>query len=521
MTLRPAPEPDTPHAPPGKQDGVRRGHAPGADALPGTARHGLTSGSPSPDTARPWSARRPVLWGLLALLLLLGGFGAWAGFTRIAGAVIAPGRVEVEQNRQVVQHPDGGVVVAIHVSEGEVVEAGAVLLRLDGALLQSELTIVEGQFYEILARRGRLSAERDGADTIIFPPELMRMAGLATAPGDQTAQIVQATPGAEASRRPATPPTADPAASASGDGASGDMAALIQGQQRLFDARAETIGQQIEQLDRRRDQIRAQIDGIVAQQAALDLQLGFIMEELTSQQTLLDRGLAQAGRVLALQREAARLEGERGSLRAEVAQAEGRITETTLQILSLSTQRREEAQTQLRDLSVRELELAERRRALRERIDRLEIRAPVGGVVYDLQVTTPRAVLRSAEPVLYLIPQDRPLVIAARINPADVDQISVGQAAVLVFSSFSMRDTPELRGQVTQVSADAFTDQVTGQNFYRAEIELTPEALTALGDRQVLPGMPVDSFISTQARSPLTYLTEPLTDYFRRAFREG
>lgn len=509
MTRRVTPAPHHPSAMP-------------SDALPrGRPADGVARQSGAGNVAdNPLSARRPVLWGLAALLVLVGGFGAWAALSSIAGAVIAPGQVEVEQNRQVVQHPDGGVVVAIHVTEGEVIEAGAVLLRLDGALLQSELTIVEGQFYEILARRGRLTAERDGADTITFPPELMRDVDLVSAAlrpvGEGAAQLAS-------DMAPDTVPDTDPnmvGAPPMAD-ATIDIAGLMLGQQRLFEARSETIGQQIEQLDRRRDQIRAQIDGVNAQQAALDLQLGFILEELTSQQTLLDRGLAQAGRVLALQREAARLEGERGALRAEVAQAEGRITETTLQILSLSTQRREEAQTQLRDLSVRELELAERRRALRERIGRLDIRAPVGGVVYDLQVTTPRAVLRSAEPVLYLIPQDRPLVIAARISPADIDQVSVGQEAGLMFSSFSLRDTPELTGQVTRVSADAFTDPMTGQNYYSAEIELTPAARLALQGRQVLPGMPVDSFIRTTARSPLTYLTEPLTDYFSRAFREG
>ncbi len=427
-----------------------------------------------------WSARRPVLLGLVTLGILVGGFGTWAVMVNISGAVIASGQVEVEQNRQIVQHPDGGVVEAINVTEGQLVAAGDVLFRLDGNMLASELSIVESQFFEILARRGRLTAERDGLDRITFPEELVRVAG----------------------ERP-------------------EVDELMVGQHRLYDARAETIRQQISQLDRRRDQIASQVEGIRAQNHALTRQLEFILEELGAQQTLFERGLAQAPRVLALQREEARLEGQRGALSAELAQAEGRSTEIALQILTLESQRREEAQTQLRDLGVRELELAERRRTLNERMDRLDIRAPVGGLVYNLQVTTPRAVLRPAEPVLFLIPQDRPLVIAARVHPADIDQVYIGQETQLMFSGFSMRDTPELTGRITRVSADAFVDQTTGQGFYRAEIVMSPEAVLALGDRPIVPGMPVDAFIRTADRTPLHYLTEPLTAYITRAFRDG
>ncbi len=427
-----------------------------------------------------FSARGPLILGCLTLAALLGGFGVWSVATTLEGAVVASGRIEVEQHRQVVQHPDGGVVEAIMVAEGQAVAAGQPLIRLDGTLLASELAIVDSQFLEILARRGRLEAERDEAAEPVFPEELVRLSA----------------------DRP-------------------EAAALMEGQRRLFAARADTLARQVEQLDRRIAQTRAQIEGIDAQIAALSDQLALVRSETASVQELLDKGLAQAARLLALQREEARLEGQRGELAAARAASEGRITEIELEALRLAAARREEANTQLRDIGYRELELAERRRALSERLARLEILAPVAGVVMGLGVTTPRAVVRPAEPLLYLIPQDRPLVIAVQVPPIHIDQVQPGQAAVLVFSAFSARTTPELMGRVAVVSADAFTDERTGGTFYRAEILPEPGEVEKLGSLTLLPGMPVEAFIRTEARSPLAYLVKPFTDYFARAFRES
>ncbi|MEZ5777557.1 MAG: HlyD family type I secretion periplasmic adaptor subunit [Paracoccaceae bacterium] len=432
----------------------------------------------SPD--KTLSARGPLLLGALALVLLVGGFGVWSVTTTIAGAVVASGQVEVSQNRQVVQHPDGGVVAEILAEEGQLVEAGAPLIRLDGTLLQSELAIVEGQFFEILARRGRLEAERDETDQIIFPDELVE----------------------NAASRP-------------------DLTLLMDGQQRLFAARAETDVQERDQLARRRSQIASQIDGLASQRVAIDTQLALIDKELIDLKDLLGRGLAQAGRVLALQREQARLEGVAGELDASRAEAAGRMTEIDIEILKIGAENREEATAQLRDLGYRELELAERRRALIEQIDRLEIRAPVSGVIHAMQVTTPRSVLRAADPVLYLVPQDRPLVIATQIAPINVDEVRVGQEVALRFAAFDSRTTPELFGQVSRISADAFTDEATRASFYRAEVVLDPGELAKLEGHSIIPGMPVEVFIRTGDRTPLAYLMKPLAEYFNRAFRES
>ncbi len=425
-------------------------------------------------------ARGHLIIGFIALLILVGGFGAWSMLANISGAVIAMGQVEVDQNRQVIQHLDGGIVAEVLVDEGKAVDAGQVLLRLDSKDLSGELAIVEGQLYELMARSGRLQAERDGADAITFDPELL----------DVAAQ-------------------------------SPDMAELVQGQTSLFEARRQSVDKEIEQLNRRAAQTESQIAGVDAQKEALEIQLALIAEELASQQDLLDRGLAQASRVLSLQREEARLRGSIGELAANRAEAEGRVTEIEIEILKLETRRREDAITRLRDLQYNLLELKERRRLLLERLSRLDIRAPLAGIVYDLQVTTERAVIQAAQPVLYLIPQDRPLVITARVEPIHVDQVYVGQDTTLRFSTFDQRTTPELFGRIVQISPDAFTDERTQSSYYRAEVELLEGEFDKLAGQEVLPGMPVETYIRTEERTPMAYLVKPLTDYFNRAFREG
>ncbi len=425
-----------------------------------------------------WSTRGPILLGFLALLVLVGGFGTWSVMARITGAIIASGRIEVDQNRQVVQHPDGGVVAEILVKEGTAVSAGDLLIKLDAEALQSELSVVEGQLFEVLARRARFEAERDAAPALTFSPLLL------DAPNEVAPE-------------------------------------LMEGQSRLFEARMESEAQEKEQLARRRSQIGSQIEGIEAQQVALEAQLALINEELTSQQSLLDRGLAQAARVLALQREAASLSGQAGELTASKAQAEGRMTEIDIEILRIDSARREEAITRLRDLQYNEIELSEKRRALTTRLDRLDIRAPVSGVVYGMQVFAPRSVIRPAEPVLFLVPQDRPLVIATQVEPMHIDQVFLGQEVALRFSAFDQRRTPEIFGHVTQISADAFQDQSSQISYYRAEIVLNDgEAARLPDDMTLIPGMPVEAFISTDERSPLDYLVKPMADYFAKVFRE-
>lgn len=426
------------------------------------------------------SARKSVSLGGITAGVLVLGFGLWSVTSEISGAIVASGQIEVSQNRQVVQHPDGGVVAEITVKEAQAVKAGDVLIRLDGALVKSELAIVEGQLFEVMARSARLEAERNDAAEPVFSGELAELA----------------------KTRP-------------------EVAELIAGQRSLFEARRESVVKQSEQLQKRSAQIASQIEGVDAQVAALKEQLALIEKELADQRTLLDKGLAQSSRVLGLEREASRLQGSVGELISSRAQAEGRATEVELEVLRLAAVRREEANTQLRDIGARVLELAERRRALTEQIARLEIRAPVSGTVLGLAVTTPQSVIRPAEPLLYLIPQDRPLVIAAQVQTIHVDEVFVGQKVRVMFPAFSSRTTPELNGHVVTVSADALVDERAQMAFYKAEIALDPGEIDRLDGLTLIPGMPVETFIQTGARSPMAYLLKPFTDYFAGAFRES
>ena len=333
----------------------------------------------------------------------------------------------------------------------------------------------------MMARRGRLMAEQNNRDMIEFDPLLVARA-------QDNANVRE----------------------------------LVEGQQRLFDARRVSVSNEIDQLSKRRSQTIDQIDGIEAQKIALSTQLSLIEQELTDQTTLLSKGLAQAARVLGLQREQVRLMGQMGELTAQKAQSEGRATEIDLEIIKLASQRREEATTQLRDQQYRELELMEQRLAILDRLDRLEVKAPANGIVYGLTILAQRSVVRPADPLLYIIPQDRPLVIASQILPTDIDKVYIGQNVTLRLSALDQKTTPELVGQVSLVSADAFDYQQSGVSYYRAEIRLDAGELAKLPSNTTLvPSMPVDSYIRTQDRTPLSYLVKPLTDYFAKAMREG
>ena len=426
-----------------------------------------------------WSAARPLFWGFLTLALLVGGLGTWSVFTTLAGAIIAHGQVEVSQNRQMVQHPDGGVVAEINVTEGATVKAGDIVIRLDGSALQSEIAIIENQLYEIIARRARLEAERDEASDVSFPPGLV----------------------AAVAKR-------------------ADVAELVDGQASLFAAHKESLAQATDQRRQRIEQIGSQIEGIEAQTDAIGTQISLLESELVTQQDLLAQGLIQAARVSAIERELAQAKGRAGELKAARAEAAVRITEIEIEITGLATQQREKAEVELRDIVARELELNERERSLSERIARLDIRAPAAGIVLGLKVTTPQSVLRPADVLMYVVPQDRPLLVASRVPVTHVDEVRPGQDVRLVFSSLPSRTMPELHGHVTLVSADALIDERTGVSYYRTEIAIDPAALHDLEGVNVVPGMPVDAFIRTADRTPLSYLLKPFTDYFRNAFRE-
>ena len=423
-----------------------------------------------------YSGRFPLFVGCSALIVLLLGIGVWSVRTEIAGAIIASGTIVVENNRQVIQHAEGGVVGEILARDGDPISEGDLLLRLDGTILESELALAELQLIELRARKARLQAERDEASDIIFPNDLLAL--------NTDAATEQ-----------------------------------IEGQRKLFEARRNSLETERKQIAEQIKQIHNQIEGAEAQQAALSVEEELVGNELRDQESLLERGLVQNQRVSTLRRDAAQITGQIGMLNANAAQFRGQIAALEIELLRLVTSRQENAITELRDIQFNELELTEQHRTLLERMSRLDVRAPVGGIVYGSSVFAEKAVVQSAEPLMYVIPQDQPLIISTRVEAIHVDQVHMGQEATLKFSAFNQRTTPELNGSVISVSADVFEDENTGMSYYRVDVEPLDDELAKLDELEILPGMPVEAFIKTDDRTPLSYLTKPLTDYFGRALR--
>lgn len=425
-----------------------------------------------------WGARWPLSIGLFALVLLVGVLGVWSVQARIAGAVVTSGSLQVENNRQVIQHPEGGVVGEILVRDGDPVVAGQTVLLLDDRLLRSEKAIVESQLHETWARMARLQSERDGLTEL-------RVTG----------------PLADVMDMP-------------------EPQEMLAGQRRLFIARRLSSAQESSQIDEQIAQLRNQITGTEAQLIAFENQLDLVNEELSDAQELLQKKLVQASRVSALARESASIAGEIGRLSAVASELSGKIAALNIERLRLQTARREEAITTLRDLQFQEVELRERLLSLEERLRRMHVASPVSGRVHDSQVFAVQSVISPAQPIMYVVPSDQPMIVAAQVDAIHVDQVNIGQSVSLRFTSFDQRFTPEILGQVRTISADAFVNETTGHSFYLAELAPNLDELSKLEGQELLPGMPVEAYIKTGDRSPLMFLTKPLLDYFRRAFRE-
>ncbi len=425
-------------------------------------------------------ARAPMVLGILTLILLVGVIGGWSVYARISGAIIAPGTIRVEANRQIVQHAVGGVVSDIRVRNGDTVKAGDILVTLNSTLQRSELAVIEGQLFELWARQLRFKAERDGADALNVDVKIKL----------------------EAKRNP-------------------EINELIAGQTRLFASRKTSLMQEVRQLTKQISQLGDQIDGFSAQLEALNIQRRLVEEELRDAQALLKKGLIQNSRVSALEREQARLIGEVGSTTAQIARLRGQISSIEIDQIKLQSAHQEEAISRLRDLQFNEIDLVERRVQIKETLSRLDVRAPVGGVIYGNRVFALGSVISPADPLMFVIPQDQPMIVAARVETIHIDQVHVGQAASLRFAAFDQRLMPEIFGSVTSLSADVFTDEVSGATFYEAELVPNVGELEKLGGQTLLPGMPVEAFIKTNDRSPLSYLLKPMVDYFNKAFRES
>jgi HlyD family secretion protein len=404
--------------------------------------------------------------------------GGWAATAQISGALIAPGSIVVDSNVKKVQHPTGGVVGELFVRDGDHVKAGDILLRLDETVTRANLAIVTKGLTELYARKARLAAERDGADTMAVPPEL---AGHVNDP---------------------------------------DVKDALGSERKLFELRRQDRLGQKQQLRERITQLQEQITGLTAQQDAKDKGIALTEQELQGVRDLWQKNLVQLNRLTSLQREEAQLQGERGQIVAQVAEAKGKIAEIQLQIIQVDEDLSSDVAKELRDIDSKIGEFVERKVTAEDQLKRTDIRAPQDGIVFQSTANTVGGVIAAGDPIMLIVPESDNLMVEVKVDPKDIDQVQFGQPVVLRFTSFNARTTPELNGTVSRIAADTTTDQRTGQSYYLVRISMTADEIKRLGDVKLTPGMPVEAFVETGERTMLSYLVKPLRDQLMRAFRE-
>ncbi len=415
-----------------------------------------------------------IITGLLLMALLVVGCGVWSVLARLEGAIIALGAVKVDQNLKEVQHRDGGIVRSIVVRQGDFVKEGQVLLTLDDVQIKAELLIVRSQLLEVLGRRARLIAERDDLSFISFPEELSDKAWVA----DE----------------------------------------IKNGEMHLFKGNKYARDSRKEQLELSINQTGEEIKGMQARLSAKQGELELVGAEREKLLALYEKKIVDYSRVYTANREWARLLGERGEIEASIARAKVRSSEIKLQIIAIDQNASTEAQRELRTVEARISELRERELAIKDRISRTEIRAPVAGFVNELFVHTVGGVTTPAARIATIVPENAELKFEIKILPADIDQVREGQAARIRLTAFNRNTTPELYGKVSMVSPASARDPGNGLEHYYAQVQLN--AAQDLGEMKLVPGMPAEVYVSTQERTALSFLMKPLTDQMNRAFRE-
>jgi HlyD family secretion protein len=422
--------------------------------------------------------RRHLQLGGALCVLLIFGVGGWSAMAQLAGAIIAPGSVVVETDVKKIQHQIGGVVAELNVKNGDFVEAGNVLIRLDSTTTGASLTMVTKTLDELSGRRARLLAEQAGDAAIEFPAPLLDLA--------------------------------------SGDNS---VARIIAGERRLFEARKVARSGQEAQLRERIAQLAEEAEGLTAQKSAKDQEIVYIKDELRGVESLYERNLLPVNRVTALRRDYTRLEGERGQITSSIAQAKGKIAETELKIIQVSQDLHTEVLGELREIEGRIGELTERRITAEDQFKRTELRAPESGIVHQLNVHTVGGVIGPGETLMVIVPQSEGLSVEARVPPNAIDQIRLGQPVMVRFSAFDQNTTPQLVGSVSLVAADVTHDPRTNQPYYAIRIAVSDQEIGRLKGLRLVPGMPAEAHLQTHMRTALTYLAKPLIDQFSRAFK--
>jgi HlyD family secretion protein len=425
-----------------------------------------------------WSFEHELRVGLRILLIagLLG--GGWFFFMPLAGAVVVPGNLVVQSNVKTIQHPTGGVVAEIKIQNGSRVSAGDLLVRLDATQAQASLQMVSKQLDEMRAKIARLSAERDDLPQFEIPEELAKRAS------DQTVK------------------------------------SLLASEEGLFKARFSARHSQKDLLQSKVAQLTEEIAGLDVQVNSRGKQLELIQGELAGVQDLYDKRLVPLTRLTTLQREAARLDGERGQLLSSIAETKSKIGEAQLQIVRIDQDFRTEVVKDLGDAQGKEAELVERGVAARDLLDRIEIRAPTSGVIHQLAAHTIGGVVKAGETIMEIVPDTDDLQIEARLQPQDIDHVHPGQQAFVRFSAFNQRTTPQLTGTVSYVSADTSKDQQTNAAYFTVRVILPDDERRRLAGQQLVPGMPAEVFMQTGSRTMVSYIFKPIAEQMRRSFVE-
>jgi HlyD family secretion protein len=433
--------------------------------------------APAPPVPRD-RLRSVTLAGNLLVGCFVLGLGTWSSFAPLESAAMASGTVESETSRKTIQHLEGGIIRDILVADGDVVRAGQVLISLDGTRARAEVQSLQGQLWDATAREARLQAEQRGDERVSFPAAL--------------GAVVVESPSA---------------------------AAVLAGQQAIFETRRQVFQSQVAVLREKRSQVENEIAGLKAQEGAATQRAEIVREEVDMVTVLVNKGLERRPRLLNLQREAADIDGRRGEITAQIARAEQVISESQATLLKLKSDRQNEIAQSQREAQNQIYQLRERLRAADDQLSRTEVKAPEDGVITELRVHTAGGVIGAGAPLMDLVPRQDRLIVTARIRPEDIDVVRPGLHADVHLVPYNQRRVPRLKGVVTHVSADRLVDKRTDQPYYAAKIRVE-DPLVAESGIQIIPGMPTQVFIKTGRGTVALYALRPLLDSFNNAFRE-
>lgn len=430
------------------------------------------------EDAPPLDARSTVRTGLIIIAIAFLGFGGWAALVPLSAAVIAAGEVKVESNRKTVQHLEGGIVAAIHVRDGDMVQAGQTLIELQSEQVAASLDIVTGQLDAELAKNARLRSERDRKDSIDFPPEL-------------TSRREQ--PG---------------------------ILALMESEQRFFNSKLDALNAQLKLMSQQVDESRREIEALKDQVAAEERAIALFEEEVAANRTLEAKQYVQKTQILALRRGMEDFTSRRGAHRADIARAEQRITDLELRRVGLVDRYVQEAASELTDSQAKVFDLQDRMRPSRDALRRQRITAPIGGTVVGLKVFTVGGVVRAGEPLMDIVPVQRKLIFDVKLDVKDIDEVKIGAEAEVRLSALDQRTTPLITGTVEYVSPDRLIDEASRLPYYAVRVVADEESLQKAVGLRIQPGMAAEVFVKTTERTLLEYWLEPVTTVMRRTMRE-